>query len=41
MRLNKVNVACLALPEGKNEVLVFDETLPGFGVRLRAGGKKT
>jgi integrase len=41
MRLNKINVARLALPEGKNEVLVFDETLPGFGVRLRAGGKKT
>jgi integrase len=41
MRLNKVNVARLVLPEGKNEVLVFDETLPGFGVRLRAGGKRT
>ncbi len=41
MRLNKANVATLALPAGKGEMIVFDETLPGFGLRLRAGGKRT
>ena len=31
MRLTKANVAKLSLPEGKNELLVFDEALAGFG----------
>ena len=26
------------LPQGKNEIIVFDEDMPGFGLRLRAGG---
>ena len=41
MRLTRQNVARLALPRGKSELLVFDDTLPGFGIRLRAGGKRT
>jgi integrase len=41
MRLTKANVSKLALPEGKRELLVFDETLAGFGLRLRSGGKRT
>ena len=41
MRLTKANVAKLALPEGKSELLVFDEALAGFGIRLRYGGKRT
>lgn len=41
MRLTKASVAKLFLPEGKNELLVFDEALAGFGVRLRYGGKRT
>ena len=41
MRLTKVNVAKLSLQDGKSELLTFDETLPGFGVRLRYGGKRT
>jgi integrase len=41
MRLTDANVARLKLPEGKSELLVFDDMLPGFGVRLRAGGKRT
>src|SRR5271165_806421 len=41
MRLTKANVAKLLLPDGKNELLVFDEALAGFGVRLRYGGKRT
>ena len=41
MRLTKANVARLSLPEGKSELLVFDDALAGFGIRLRYGGKRT
>jgi integrase len=41
MRLTDSSVAGLKLPPGKSEILVFDETTPGFGVRLRAGGKRS
>jgi hypothetical protein len=40
MRLNKATISNLALPPGKSEGIVFDGALPGFGVRIRAGGKK-
>ncbi len=29
------------LPAGKTDAIVFDDKLPGFGLRIRAGGKKT
>jgi integrase len=41
MRLTKSNVNALEVPPGKSELLVFDDQLAGFGIRLRAGGKKT
>ena len=41
MRLTKANIARLKVPEGKSESIVFDDDLPGFGVRIRAGGKRT
>lgn len=41
MRLTRQTVAHLALSDGKPEVIHFDETLTGFGVRIRAGGKRT
>ena len=41
MRLTRPNVARLAVPAGKTEIIVFDEALPGFGVRVRLGGKRT
>ncbi len=41
MKINDANVAALQLPSGKNDLLVFDDALPGFGVRLRAGGKRS
>ena|SRR5829696_5745279 len=41
MRLTRPNVARLAVPPGKTEIIVFDKTLPGFGVRVRLGGKRT
>src|SRR5215218_9775667 len=41
MRLTRPNVNRLALPSGRSEQIVFDDTLPCFGVRVRAGGKRT
>ena len=40
-KLTKATVAALTLPRRKSELLVFASDLPGFGVRLRAGGSKT
>ena len=41
MKLTKANVDRLKLPPGKAEMIVFDDALPGFGLRIRAGGKRT
>jgi integrase len=41
MRFDEKSIGRLELPEGKREVMVFDDNLPGFGIRLRDGGKKT
>jgi integrase len=41
MRLTKPNVAKLELPAGRAEAIIFDDSLKGFGVRIRAGGKRT
>jgi integrase len=41
MKLTQANVARLKLPEGKSDHLEFDDEIPGFGLRLRAGGKRT
>ena len=41
MKLTAANVARLSLPEGKAEAFFWDDDLAGFGLRLRAGGKRT
>ena len=41
MRLTQATVSRLSLPSGKAEHFEWDDKLPGFGVRLRAGGKRT
>ena len=41
MKLTKSSVSQLQLEGGKAERLVFDDDLAGFGVRIRAGGKRT
>lgn len=41
MRFTRSSVASLALAEGKSEAIAFDDAMPGFGLRLRAGGKRT
>jgi integrase len=40
MKLTKDAVAALTLPEGKADHFVWDDTLPGFGVRLRGRAKR-
>jgi integrase len=35
MKLTKAAVSALAMPPGKNDHFVWDDDLPGFGVRLR------
>ena len=41
MKLTQRNIEQLALPAGKTEALIFDEDVPGFGLRMRAGGSRT
>jgi integrase len=41
LRLTKANIERLALPADVNDRIVFDAALPGFGLRLRDGGKRT
>src|SRR5262245_28293858 len=38
MNLTDKALGGLTLPEGKGEQIVFDDHLPGFGLRLRSGG---
>jgi integrase len=40
MEFTKTTVAALELAAGKFDLIQFDDTLPGFGIRLRAGGKR-
>ena len=39
MRLTKAIVERLTLPPGASDKIWFDDELPGFGLRLRQGGK--
>lgn len=41
MRFTKPAISALTLSEGVADTIVFDDALPGFGVRLRGGGKRT
>lgn len=40
MEFTKEGVAALTLPAGKTDLIQFDDAMPGFGIRLRAGGKR-
>jgi integrase len=39
MKITQTSLAALKIPEGKSDYIIFDETMSGFGVRLRAGDK--
>jgi hypothetical protein len=41
MRLTATEIRKLGLKDGSAEAIVFDDDVPGFGVRLRAAGSKT
>ena len=40
MKLTNATIARFRLPSGKSEHIEFDETMPGFGIRIRAGEKR-
>ncbi len=40
MKLTQKNIQSLSLPIGVNDKIFFDADLPGFGLRIRAGGKR-
>ena len=40
MRLTDSTVAALKVPRNKSEIIAFDDSLPGFGVRVRSGGSR-
>lgn len=40
MRLTTTTIKTLTLPDGMGDKTFFDDDLPGFGVRLRAGGSR-
>src|SRR5690348_16033734 len=40
MEFTQNTVDALTLPAGKVDQIWFDDGLPGFGIRLRAGGKR-
>jgi hypothetical protein len=41
MKFAQSALAGLALPDGKSDVIYFDDDYPGLGLRLRKGGKRT
>ena len=41
MKLTKVNISKVVVVPGKSETIAFDDDVPGFGLRVRAGGSAT
>ena len=41
VKLTQPIVNGLTLPSGKADAIFFDDDVPGFGLRLRAGGKRS
>jgi hypothetical protein len=41
MKLEQKSVNTLDLPKGKTETIIFDDDVPGFGLRIRRGGART
>jgi integrase len=41
MKLTQPNAVRQQLPTGKSDAIFFDDDIPGFGLRIRAGGKRT
>lgn len=41
MKFSPTSINRLQVPKGKSEILLFDVTTPGFGIRVRAGGHRS
>jgi integrase len=41
MKLTQSNAMQQKLPPGKTDAIFFDDDIPGFGLRIRTGGKRT
>jgi len=41
VKLTQPTIDHLALPPGKRDAIYFDDDVPGFGLRLRGGGKRS
>jgi hypothetical protein len=41
MKLTKASIDRIKLSPDRSELIVFDEALPGVGLRIRSGGKRT
>ena len=41
MKLTQPTVNSLTLPLGKSDAIFFDDEVPGFGLRIRGGGKRS
>jgi integrase len=41
MKLTQATLKTPSLPDGVNDKIFFDDDLPGFGLRIREGGKRT
>ena len=41
MKFTQKTVDALGLPPRKTEAIIFDDDLPGLGLRIRAGGTRT
>jgi integrase len=39
MKLSSRNIATLTRPAGKDDVVIWDDTMPGFGIRLRGDNR--
>jgi integrase len=40
MNLTRTSIDGISLPKGKKDAIFWDDTLPGFGLRIRAGGSR-
>ena len=40
MKLTQTQIAKLELPRGKADAIFFDDEMPSFGLRIRAGGSR-
>ncbi len=41
MKMTAPSVAKLQLPPDRSDIIFWDDGLPGFGLRIRAGGSRT